>query len=147
MRSSNSKSILLFIFEIILILCIGVLLYILNLSVWVNLIICILLMLEELWVSKLTYNNDNTNTKFMTRISFVMMGIGCFVYMVSKVFILIPNVLATVYMLLQGYFIMTVSINIAKRSENNAKAIIIISFIIYISSIVLALLALFGLAK
>ena len=147
MKRSNTRSVLLFVIEIVVITGIGVLLYTLNLSVWFNLIICILLMLEVLWVSKLTYNNDNTNTKFMTRISFVLMGIGYGVCMPVNILIDIPGVLGATYLILQGHLLMTGCINVVKRGDKDAHGIKSTGTLMYVLTIVLAFLSLFGIIK
>lgn len=147
MKNINAKSILLFIFEIVFIIFIGLLLYILNLSVWVNLVLCILLILEVLWVSKITYNISNTNTKFMTRISFILMGIGYVICMPVNILLDIPGILGAIYLILQEHFIMTGCINVVKQGDKDAKGIKNTGTIMYILTIVLAILALFGVVK
>ena len=147
MKNTNAKSILLFIFEIVFIACIGLLLYILNLSVWVNLVLCILLMLEVLWVSKLTYNNDNTNTKFMARISFVLMGVGYVICMPVNILFDIPGTLGATYLILQGHLLMTGCINMIKRSDKDAQGIKSTGTLMYVLTVVLTILALFGIVK
>lgn len=147
MKNTNVKSILLFIFEIVLIVCIGLLLYILNLSLWVNLVLCILLILEVLWVSKLTYDNENTNTIFMTRISFVLMGISWGICLPVNIIIDIPGVLGATYLILQEHLLMTGCINMIKRSDKDAYGIKRDGMLIYVLTIVLVVLSLFGIVK
>ena len=147
MEKTNVKSILLFLIEIVFITCVGVWLYILNLQVWVNLIVCVILILEVLWVSKLTYNNDNTNTKFMTRISFVLMGIGYGICIPVNILLDIPGVLGATYLILQGYLIMTGCINVVKSGGKDAQGIKNTGMLMYVLTIVLSFLALFGIIK
>ena len=147
MKSSNVKSMLLLFFEILLIAVVSVLLYILDLSLWINLIVCIMLILETLWISKINYNNDNTNIKFMTGISFILMGIGYAVVLPVNILFDIPGVMGATYMILQGHLLMTGCINLIKRSNKDAKTIKRDGMLVYLLMIVLAILSLFGVIK
>ena len=86
MKKEDVKSVLLFIFEIVLIIGTGVLLCILKLNVFINLFIYILLALEIILTFIYTNKFENTNAKAMMITSFVMVGITCQIYMFVKTF-------------------------------------------------------------
>ena len=147
MKNPNTKSILIFILELVLITTVGVLLYTFELNIFINLGVFIALLAEILWGLKCTYDNKNTNTKLIINASFSLAGIGYFIYYILKFFIYYPSVIVSAYMFLQGYLIMTGCINISKNSNKNSKIAIRIGVPLYAFTLLFAFLGLFGLVE
>lgn len=149
MKKTNLLNIILLFGETALIIGVGTILMNLNLHSWINFIFYLLLLLEILWVFKITKNNECTNEKGVAILSFVMVAIGHFSMLTAKEFTNIPVVCTTSHLFLMGYLAFNGCINISKYNSQNSssKTAKIIGFIIFTLSVFVAFLVIFGLAK
>ena len=148
MNKNSVKSLLLFLFETALIASVSLVLFKLDLHEIANFFVYLVLFTEILWALRFTYKNDNTNTKIMAVVSAWLIFAFYMTVMITKMLMItIPNVFVTAYLLLQGYLILTGCINMAKRSESNAKFFIALGSIFYVLTALFAFLGVFGIEK
>lgn len=147
MKSNNLKSLLLFLAEAILIVGIGIWLWITDFHLAVNLIICLLLLIEILFVLKLLNDNIAPKSKSILIISIVLLLVLSMVMKITKDYVMIPNEFSTVYMLFMGFLSASACLNAIKLNELNSKTFKVIGAIVLSLSTIIGFLALFGIAK
>lgn len=143
------KDIAIIIGESLLVTLVGLVLSLLNFHSSINLIIFILLLFEIIWLLKFSYNKSNVSPKKIAVLSFVILAI-CFVAVVIiKSNGTIPFAISTSCLYLMGYLSCNGCLNLSKCQTFKSKALMykIKGVFFFVFSIIMGILALFGLAK
>lgn len=147
--SIKTKYILTILFEAAFIVIIGFLLNSFNLPLIANLISFILLLIEVLFISKLSYKHFNGKLTAAAVLSFVLLGIFLYSTVIIKEFIIIPQIIIAAYQFLMGYLALNACIAVSKTTDNKqiSKIFKTIAVVMFWVSIVTGFLALFSIAK
>lgn len=145
----NLKDIVIIIGESILITLIGIVLTLLNFHNSLNLIIFILLLLEIIWLLKFSYYKSNISPKKIAVLSFVILAICFMTVVIIKTKGAIPFAVSTSCLYLIGYLSCNGCLNMSKCQTFKSKALMykIKGVFFFVFSIIMGILALFGLAK
>lgn len=135
--------------ETIFLIAVGTALNSLNTPLSVNIVVFILLILEIVAVSVLSYKKINGNLKAVAILAFVLLGVFLYGTVIIKEFTDIPKVIVGVYQLLMGYLCFNACTAVSKTVSDKriSKVFMVIAFVMFALSAVIGFLALFGIAK
>lgn len=147
--SIKTKYIFTILVEAAFIVIIGVLLNSFSLSIIANLISFILLLIEVLFISKLSYKHFNGKLTAVAVLSFVLLGISLYSTVIIKEFIIIPQTIIATYQFLMGYLALNACIAVSKTTDNKqiSKIFKTIAVVMFWISITTGFLTLFSIAK
>lgn len=149
MKFNNLKNISIAFSEMLIIIFVNTFLMICNLPVWLNAIFYLLLLFEIVFLLLITKNKFNPTTKLPVIISFMMLVFLLLLKMIIGVFIDIPVICIASYEFLMGYLFLNTLINISTlyTGKKHNSILIIIGSVVFILSIIMGFLGLFGLAS
>lgn len=149
MKFNNLKNISIAFSEMLIIIFVNTFLMIVNLPVWLNAIFYLLLLFEIVFLLLITKNKFNPTTKLPVIISFMMLVFLLLLKMIIGVFIDIPVICIASYEFLMGYLFLNTLINISTlyTGKKHNSILIIIGSVVFILSIIMGFLGLFGLAS
>ena len=149
MKFNNLKNISIAFSEMLIIIFVNTFLMIFNLPVWLNAIFYLLLLFEIVFLLLITKNKFNPTTKLPVIISFMMLVFLLLLKMIISEFIDIPVICIASYEFLMGYLFLNTLINISTlyTGKKHNSILIIIGSVVFILSIIMGFLGLFGLAS
>ena len=149
MKFNNLKNISIAFSEMLIIIFVNTFLMIFNLPVWLNAIFYLLLLFEIVFLLLITKNKFNPTTKLPVIISIMVLVFLLLLKMIIGVFIDIPAICIASYEFLMGYLFLNTLINISTlyTGKKHNSILIIIGSVVFILSIIMGFLGLFGLAS
>lgn len=149
MNSSKIKCIFMMITGTAFLILLGILLNSINLHILINLAIYILLIPAILMSAKVLYNLFDKSLKPLMVIDFVLLGIFYLTMLITKSIVSPTNICMLAYEYLMGYLALNGFLGASKCSAktHNANVYKYIGIFLFSISVIVGLLALFGLAK
>lgn len=149
MKSSKVKCVFILITGTVFLISLGILLNSINLHILINLAIYILLIPTILLSAKILYNLFDKSLKPLMVIDFVLLGIFYLSMVITKSIVSPTNVYMLAYEYLMGYLALNGFLGASKCSTKtrNANVCKYIGIFLFSISVIVGILALFGLAK